>query len=112
MSIMERATAVYDNYAVDVVGNLANIKPINYKGMAGGRLYVSAGSPLTLLTFYDAKTAAATFLPAQDTTAGTPVTMAVGAGKSYDLPAALYGAGALKIVGNAAGTLDGVVTKG
>ena len=79
---------------------------IPFAGYAGGRIYVPAGSSLTSLTFYDAPSTDGDFIASYDD-AGTPaaLTLTVSAGKSYPIPAKLFGAGAIKILGDS----DGIV---
>lgn len=71
---------------------------------AGGTIYIPTGSPITTLTFWAAPLYGGTFLALYDSL-GAAVTMTVSAAKAYDLPAALYGVGAVKIVVNAQGTV-------
>lgn len=93
--------------SLDVATSAGSCDVLPFGGYASGRIYVPAGSSLTTLTFYDAPYAEGTFVASYDD-AGTPaaITLTVSAGKSYPIPAKLYGAGAIKIVGNAAGTVD------
>jgi hypothetical protein len=112
MGLIERAHQKNLAYAVDILANIAAIKPIGYKGCAGMRIYIPAAfSTLTTLTVYDSpddpneKDYVGTFYAAQDTTAGGPVSFPATAGNSYDLPAAMFAAGAIKLIGNAAGTI-------
>lgn len=80
---------------------------IPFTGFAGGRIYIPAGSSITALTFWDAPVPGGTFLPSYDD-AATPAPLAwtgLTAGRSYLIPPKLFGAGAIKIVVNVAGTV-------
>jgi hypothetical protein len=113
---MDRSHVATLAYAADVVGNLTTIPELSGKGLAGHRLYVESGSPITTVTFYDAPfhssdnkgvqygSPAGTFLAAQDST-GAQIALTVVAGKSYPFPTDLFAAGAIKIVVNSAGNL-------
>ena len=93
--------------SLTVATSAGNSAVLPFGGYASGRIYVPAGSSITTLTFYDAPYAEGTFIASYDD-AGTPaaITLSVGAGKSYPIPAKLFGAGAIKMVGDAAGTVD------
>lgn len=105
MSGMTRFTTKVESAAIHD-STLANTKTIPFGGYAGGRIYVPAGSTITTLTFYDAPSEDGTFLASYDD-AATPaaITLTVSAGKSYPIPPKLFGAGAIKMLGNAAGTV-------
>lgn len=76
-----------------------------YTDRVGGRFYVPAGSSITAITWYDAPKYDDTFLASCDQF-GDAITQTVAAGYSYEVPTALAGAGAIKAVVDAAGTLD------
>lgn len=69
-----------------------------------GTAFIPAGSTITTLTFYAAVESGGTYLPLYDD--GLAVTLSVAAGQSHRLPVALAGAVAIKLVGDAAGTVD------
>lgn len=69
-----------------------------------GRFQVPTGSDITTLTWYDAPKPGGTYVAAHDSE-GNAVTQTVSAAKSYPIPTALQGAGAIKAVGDAAGTI-------
>jgi hypothetical protein len=77
---------------------------VDFSAAAGGTIFVPAASPITTLTYYAAPDNGGTFLPLNDA-AGVAVTQTVAAGKAYDMPAACFGAAALKIVVNSAGAV-------
>lgn len=80
---------------------------VRFEGAAGARVYIPSGSTITELTFYDAPKFTGDFLASYDD-AATPVEVkltGLSAGRSYPVPAKMYGAGAIKMVGNAAGTV-------
>lgn len=86
---------------------LATTPEIPFTEFAGGRIYIPSGSSITALTFYDAPVPGGTFLPSYDD-AATPAAIAwtgLTAGRSYLIPPKLFGAGAIKIVVNVAGTV-------
>ena len=70
-------------------------------------MLVPAGSSITTITWYDAPGEDDTFLPSQDSAASpAALSTTVSAGKSYPIPTDLYGAGALKLVADASGSVD------
>jgi len=69
-----------------------------------GVVYVPTGSSITTLTFHVAPTISDTFIPLY-TTGGSAVTQTVAAARAYPLPSSLVGAGAMKVVGDAAGAI-------
>jgi hypothetical protein len=69
-----------------------------------GRFQVPTGSDITTITWYDAPKPGGTYVAAYDS-AGNAVTQTVSAAKSYQIPTALEGAGAIKAVGNNEGTI-------
>jgi hypothetical protein len=85
----------------------AAAKSINMGSVAGLRIYLRTGTP-TLLTIYDSPVDSGVFSASQDTTAGSAVTIPVSSPttKSYDLPACMYAARFIKIVGDQSGTFD------
>jgi hypothetical protein len=76
----------------------------DFLGVAGGTVYIPTGSTITTLTYHAAPQPGGTFLALQDSS-GAAVTQTVAAEKAYDMPAAVFGVGALKIVANAAGSV-------
>jgi hypothetical protein len=80
---------------------------VPYFNYAGGRIIIPAGSSITSLTFYDADMLSAnkgTYGASYDSTA-TPaaIVLTVAAGKSYPIPADLFGCAAFRMVSNANG---------
>ena len=74
----------------------------------GGRIIIPTGSSITSITFYEWYQDTGTFLPCYDDTSTTPVAIAltgVAGGKTYPIPAKLFGSKYLKFVGNADGTV-------
>lgn len=76
---------------------------IDFRGAAGGTVFVPAGSSITSLTWYAAPDPEGDFLPLND--ADGAIVQTVEAGKAYDLPAACFGARALKVDPDAAGSI-------
>lgn len=83
---------------------------IIYSDWAGGRFHVPTGSSITTITWYDAIVPGGDYLPSNDATPEA-LTQTVAAGQSYEIPPSLAGAASLKLVGDAAGTVD-VALKG
>lgn len=67
-------------------------------------LIPAAASSITTLTYYAAEKIGGTYLPL-NSSAGQAVTQTVSAGNAYDMPSALFGCAAIKIVANAAGSV-------
>lgn len=96
-----------DIAADTAVGTTAEIA---YVDREHGEFVVPSGSSITSITWHAAEKPGGTYGAAQDES-GTAVTQTVAAGESHPIPDALRGAGAIKPVTNAAGTLH-VLTKG
>jgi hypothetical protein len=89
-----------------ITSSAATTEAIFFGDFASGRIYVPSGSSLTSLTFYDAPSMSGTFLASYDDAASpAAISLSVSAGNSYPIPAKLYGSGAIKMVGNTAGTV-------
>jgi len=97
-----RETAVASLSLTTVLGTTPELA---FQHAAGGTVFVPSGSSITSLTYYAATAIGGTYLPLNDAS-GSAVTQTVAAGKAYDLPAACFGCCALKIVANAAGSVD------
>lgn len=91
-------------FTVTVDTTAAASEEIVFSDQAGGRFQVPAGSSITSITWWDAPEPDGTFVAAYDEF-GAAITQVVSAGKSYEIPSSLAGAGALKAVGDAAGTI-------
>jgi hypothetical protein len=89
---------------VSVTAVAATTGSIDYRGFASGMVYVPAGSAIILLTWYAAEDPSGTFY-AVDDGAGGAATSTVAASSSVQIPVMCLGAGALKAVGNDAGTI-------
>ena len=112
MSEITRLSNTLSSVTVDTV--LADCKAFPFSGYAGARVLIPSGSSITSLTFHESVTESGTFVACYDDTATTPVALAltgVAASKSYPIPAKLYGARWLKMVGDADGVVD-IVLKG
>ena len=72
---------------------------------AGGIISIPTGSTLTSLTFYHSDTEDGTYLPLHDSS-GTATTLTCAADKSYVQPQDCNSAVHLKVIGNAAGTIN------
>lgn len=100
----------YSPQTVSVTASAGTTGEIPFEECAGGMIFVPTGSALTSLTFHAGEKSGGTFLPAYDAD-GNALVRTVAAGMAYPIPSALYGAGAIKIVGNDVGTVI-VVKKG
>lgn len=112
MSDITRFSNTLEDVTVDTV--LADCKAFPFSGYASGRILIPSGSSITSLTFHESQTEDGTFVACYDDTATTPVAIALtgcAASRSYPIPAKLYGARWLKMVGNADGVVD-IVLKG
>ena len=95
---------------VTVATAVADSEEILFGNYSMGMVHVPSGSTITQLTWYDAPVRGGTYLTSYDAD-GVAVTQTVVAARSYPIPLALAGAVALKIVGDAEGSVD-VTLKG
>ena len=95
---------------VTVGTTAAASEEIRYGGYAGGMTCIPAGSNITTLTWYVAEKFGGTYLPAYDED-GWLVEQEVVHTRAYALPLALFGARAIKAVGNVDGEIS-VTMKG
>lgn len=84
---------------------IGTTEEIPFELASGGTIHIPAASPITSLTFWAAPKRGGTFLALYDKLAAA-VVLTVSASKCYELPAAVFGCTSLKIVVNAAGTVD------
>jgi len=110
MSALRRLSRKLSGLSLTTDATTTPIIEFGQDGYAGGRIFIPAGSSITLLTFHDAPSGDDTFLPSQYQvdSSGAPaaLTIAVAAGKSYSVPSGLFGAGAFRIEVDVAGTVD------
>lgn len=71
-----------------------------------GMVYVPDGSSITTLTIHAAPDVGETYEPLWDNGTPSAVTITVAANRANPLPDECFGAGALKLVGNVAGTIQ------
>ncbi len=71
---------------------------------AWGCIFIPTGSGITSLTYHSAPRYGGTYLAAYDA-ALAAITQTVSAAKAYPVPAALFGAGAIRIVANTTGNV-------
>lgn len=90
---------------VDTSGNIANCTKIPIGDFGIGGVILPGSTSLTSLNFYVATTENGTYTPVYDATP-TIVSRTVQASRAFDIPSQVMGFMFLKIVGNAAGTLD------
>lgn len=101
-----------DEKVITITTSLATCEAVDYQGSAGGEIYVPAGSSITTLTFHVARKPDGTYHAAYDgASSPAAVTLTVAGGNAYPLPDAIFGAGAFKMVGDAAGSVS-VTLKG
>lgn len=112
------------NETVAVTVHPASSGEVEFRNYRAGMVFIPSGSDITYLIFYVAPKAGGTYLPLQcaaagqssssssssgdegvDIGAGTLV-LSVAAGYAYQLPGALAGCRAFKMVGDAAGSVD------
>lgn len=94
----------YSPQTVSVTASAGTTGEIPFEECAGGMIFVPTGSALTSLTFHAAEKCGGTYYPAYDAS-GNAIALTVVHTRAYQLPTALYGAGALKIVGNGSGSI-------
>jgi len=100
---MHRLHAIQKTVAVGTTA--ADSTAIPFQGWSGGLVVLPASSSITTITWYVAITPDDTFVPAKDGIGGA-VTTTIAQGQGCLIPAALFAAGAIKAVGNAAGVID------
>lgn len=89
---------------VSVTTDIATTEEIPYGIYGGGSIHIPDGSSITSITWSSAPEKGDTYEAAYDKD-GLAVTQTVAANGAYPIPLALFGAGAIKAVGNAAGTI-------
>lgn len=99
--MLDRLSNTISNLTIDTTVG-ASVE-INFSGYAGGTVFIPTGATTTLLTYYAAEKPGGTYLALYDKDVAA-VTQVVSAAKAYQLPEAVFGCRALKIVGNAAVT--------
>lgn len=108
MSHLRRHSAA--RAGLPLTASLSTTPEIDLADFAGGVVGVPAGSPITTLAYHAAPRPGGTYAALHDA-AGLAVVQTVAAGRAYPLPDACFGAGAIKLVANAAGPVD-VALKG
>lgn len=84
---------------VPAAAAVADATPILCRGGVQGVVGVPVGSLVTALRFYVQVVPGGDFLPAYDS-GGTVISVTVTAGKTFTLPAALFGGYAFKMIGH------------
>lgn len=87
---------------VTITNSAATTGEITLSAYAGGMIFIPAGSPLTTLTWWASNKSGGTFLPANDMD-GVSIVQTVAHTNCYPLPYDLFGARAIKAVGNDSG---------
>ena len=91
--------------SVAVGATSAASKEVSLEQFAGGVVYIPAAETVVTLTYYTAPVAGGTYLQLYDED-GIAVTQTVSHTKAYAIPAAVWGCGFVKLVGNAAKDVD------
>jgi hypothetical protein len=90
---------------VAVTTSVTTTAEIDLTAVAGGCVLVPAGAAISALAYYGAREPGAAYVAIQDSS-GSPVTQSVAGGKGYPLPDACFGYGAVKLVADAAGSVE------
>ena len=86
-------------------GDIADATAIPMASYAGLIIRIPAGSSINSLTFYHADSSDGTYFALYDSAAAA-VTLTVAASRDYVIPAAVNTCSFVKILGNAAGTIN------
>ena len=89
--------------SIAVTASSTTSATIDSSTSSGGLVVIPTGSGLTSFTWY-ASADGVTFVAAYDET-GVAITQTVAAARAYEIPASLFGARYLRIVGNTTGTV-------
>ena len=89
--------------SLTVATAVADSEEVNFGGYAGGTVFIPSGATTALLTYYAAEKPGGTYLALYDKEVAA-VTQVVSAAKAYQLPEAVFGCRAIKIVGDVAVT--------
>lgn len=90
---------------VDLTNSESTTEAIDFRQYSGGMVYIPNGSSITTLTFWAAPKPDGTYEPLKDSS-NNAVTRTVAADGAYALPDECFGAGAIKMVANASGTVS------
>jgi hypothetical protein len=88
--------------------SLTTTAEIDIGHYTSGEIYIPSGSSITTLTYYASPCPAGgggVYVPANDSTPAV-IVQTVSGPNAYPIPAALFGGDCIKIVVNAAGTVD------
>lgn len=94
--------------ALAVTDSLDTTPAISFEDVRGAMVFLPAGCAISTLTFYAAPANGGTFVAAYDDTPTTPIAAqltGLDESRCYPVPAKMYGAGAIKMVGDVAGTV-------
>jgi hypothetical protein len=101
--LIGRFCAIQTGVVVPLAASVATATVIRYEHAAGGVIILPAGATTVLLTWYVAEAVDGTFVPAVDGE-GNAITTVVTASQGAPIPAELFGAAALKVIGDVATT--------
>lgn len=91
------------NSEISTTDSLTTTDEVLLDGAEQGTLYVPAGSTITSVSFYVAPAPGGTFVALYSATTAVELTTTVS--RAYAIPAAVFGARAMKMVCNTSGTL-------
>jgi hypothetical protein len=100
--VLERFANTIPNVAL--TNSATTTEEIRLGNYSGGFVFIPAGSSVTTLTWWVAEKAGGTYFAAYDED-NAAITQTVAASRATAIPAALFGAIAIKAVSNAAGTM-------
>lgn len=101
--MLQKITRYSRPLIIDITATLGTTPVIDISECATGRFVVQTDSLVTSITWYASCSVVEDFQAAYF--GGSAVTQTVAADQSHEIPAGLFGAKALKAVGNAAGLL-------
>jgi hypothetical protein len=91
---------------VAITNDIATTGGIDIGKFASGEVVIPTGSGLTSLTYYIAYQTGGTYTPAYDAAApGVAIAQTVAQTRAYPIPASVFGAALIKMVGNTSGTI-------
>lgn len=89
---------------VALTTSAATSPEIDLSHHASGEVFIPTGSPITSLTYHVSQTMGGTYIAAYDATPAA-IVQTVAAARAYPIPTQLFGAGAMRIVVNSAGSV-------
>lgn len=90
--------------SIDITAAESTSVAIDIRTFAGGSIQIPVGSSITTITFYADHDAAGVFGAMYDNE-GYALALTVAAGRTYELPSAIFSVPYFKMVGNTTGTI-------